>query len=79
MTSDADDDLSPCASPPCFMDEVDPAYMGLPSKEDPQRCRDDESAADETKPRDLGESSDSAAERHSPLAAPPTGSETSGA
>jgi hypothetical protein len=76
MTSDTDDDLSSCASPPCFMHEVDPAYMGLASKEYPQRCRGDKSPADGTKPRDPAETSDSA-EHHTPLAAPPTGSETS--
>ena len=27
---DNDDDLRSYASPPCYMHEVDPAYMGLP-------------------------------------------------
>ena len=29
MSSDPEDDCPSCASPPCFMHEVDPDYMGL--------------------------------------------------
>lgn len=34
MISDVDDDVPSCASPPCFMHEVDPAYMGLTAAAD---------------------------------------------
>ena len=79
MTSDADDDLSPCASPPCFMHEADPAYMGLAATADPQRCIADKSGAYGTKAPDTTETCDSTAGDHSPLPAPHTGSEESDA
>jgi hypothetical protein len=37
MISDVDDDVPACASPPCFMHEVDPAYMGLAAAADTEQ------------------------------------------
>ena len=36
----SDDDPAGYASPPCFMHEIDPAYMGLASAADPQQRAD---------------------------------------
>jgi 5-formyltetrahydrofolate cyclo-ligase len=41
MTSQSDDDgPATYASPPCFMHEIDPAYMGLAMAADPRQCVD---------------------------------------
>jgi hypothetical protein len=37
MTSDIEDEVSDCASPPCFMHEVDPAYMGFDAATDAEQ------------------------------------------